>query len=175
MKKVLLISILCIFLLQSCCHIFYDLLNEKKSYCDFSNSTENKNYLFDFRLGVREDLYKYKIDSLNRRLKFIFSITAPQLPLIKLNSISYTRKINKDTIPMKLYYESTYILPNTINKLPFILEIDSIGTKHLGFRIVAESSESFHETKVIYISYDIEYATILLAIVSAIWIFYNHH
>lgn len=156
MKKIIAINIICFFILQSCCNVFYSLLNDKKSYCDYSGFSVNKYNLFDFGLGVREDLYKYKNDSLHPRLKFIFGISAPKLPLIKLNSFSFTQEKNKDTIPMKLYYESAYIVPISIDSLPIIIEIDSVNRKHLGFRIVSECNETYNETKKIYINYDIE-------------------
>lgn len=142
------------FLLQGCCSIISDLLNKNtKTYKDYRiDNYENpqKPYL-EFGLYVRKDAYKYKTDSLNPRLKYIFEILAPKLPPIKLNAITFTRKIDRDTIPLKLYYDTAYLKQAAINDLPFIIIKD-----HSGIKIIAESSESYYQTKKIYISYDIE-------------------
>lgn len=158
-KKGLFSSIFFICFFSGCkiCDINYDLGNKEKGFLDFSKRRENGYCCgLDFEVTTGSDLYKYSNDSLNERLWYQFQITGPKLPLVKLNSFSFTRKKDRDSIPYHIYFKSdNKILPTPIINLPFYIPQDLIGRPDI-FLIIAECSESYFQTKTIYISYDIE-------------------
>ena len=158
--------------------IYKDLLNEKEWNKDVNLKPSTESFYAIFGLGGWGDVYKYTSDSLHTRFKYEFNVATHTCPLIKLNSFSFTRKIDKDTIPFKLYFtdyskiekdslpfmkdsisysinKGTRGLAFPINSLPFLIDKILIGRPNT-FRIVAESSESYYNTNEIYISYDIE-------------------
>ncbi|MEI6347968.1 MAG: hypothetical protein WCP69_08490 [Bacteroidota bacterium] len=151
------IIIFVIFIFSSCCAVYLQLENKDRFNVDVNKLRDtNRNYSLNFGLGDSEDLYHYSSDSLNTRFKYELKIVSPKLPFIKLNSLIFTNKKDRDTIPFILYFRSDYnskaIL---IDSLPFC-NSDSLQGKPSIFRIIAESSESYHRTKKIYISFDIE-------------------
>ena len=164
--------------------IYNDLLNEKEWNKDVYDRSEDKIYALEFGVGGSDDVYKYTSDSLHTRFKYEFKISTPKCPLIKLNSFSFTRKIDKDTIPFKLYFKYYFKYNNydkipmdsllflkdsipyapqkeyrgivfPIDNLPFLVDKILIGKKGAP-TIIAECSESYYNTNEIYISYDIE-------------------
>jgi hypothetical protein len=124
-----------------------------------------------------------KTYSSHPRFKYAFSIPTPVLPYIKLNSFSFTDK-DGSTIPCILYYKTDnkndsvikYItgtvydlyetiyyntayttfatIINIIDSFPAIFTNDIKSDRM--FEIYAECSQSYRETKLIYVNYDIE-------------------
>jgi len=131
------------------------LENKDRYNVDVYDYSETKNYGLRFELGGSEDLFHYSKDSLDSRFKYQFEIVSPNLPIIKLNNFILTRNNKRDTIPFILYYISDYKSKATlIDTMPFCN--DSLQGKRDVFKIIVESSESYHQTKKVYISYDIE-------------------
>jgi len=166
MKRIIILSLLCILLLQACqtCDIRYDLGNANKDFTDIEDFSNEKLYGIRFGVETGKDVYKYINDSLNPRLQYQFSISTPSMPLVKLHSFSFTREKDGDTIPYKLHYktnlqykkDSTYVPYTEIASLPFSIDTSLIGKRNT-LKIIAECSQSYYETKKkIYISYDIE-------------------
>lgn len=104
-----------------------------------------------------DDIQQYSSDSLLPRLRYQFSIPCPVLPNVKLNSFSFTRKKDRDTIPGILYYRTDGRVIHIIDSLPVIFtnEIKK-NMKNMTFTIYAESEQSYASTNSIYINYDIE-------------------
>ncbi|MBP1645878.1 MAG: hypothetical protein H6Q16_1453 [Bacteroidetes bacterium] len=81
--------------------MIYPLENEYKKTWDVNDNTETK-YEVSLHFGldgswvVVENYGKYS-DTLDR-LKYVFKIPCPELPLVKLNSFTFTRQKDKDTI-----------------------------------------------------------------------------
>ena len=103
----------------------------------------------------RIDVLKYP-DSLGGRVKYQFAIGG--FTTIELNSFSFTRQKDGDTIPSTLYYRN-YITDSRviIDSLPVIFtkdvkEITLGGT----FAIYAECSQAYYVTEQVYVNYDIE-------------------
>ena len=158
--------------------IYKDLLNEVGDHEDVTLRWNSESLSAIFGLGGRGDVYKYTSDSLHTRFKYEFKIATHTCPLIKLNSFSFTRKIDKDTIPFKLYFTDYSLIPKDslpfmkdrisyapekltrgivfpIKSLPFSIDKILVGRPN-SIEITAESSESYYNTNEIYISYDIE-------------------
>ena len=158
--------------------IYKDLLNEVGDNEDVTLNWNSESLLAVFGLGGWGDVYKYTSDSLHTRFKYELNISTPKCPLIKLNSFSFTRKIDKDSIPFKLYFtdyskiekdslpfmkdsisysinKGTRGLAFPINSLPFSIDKMLVGKPNT-FKIIAECSESYYNTNEIFISYDIE-------------------
>lgn len=104
-----------------------------------------------------DDIQQYSSDSLLPRLKYQFSIPCPVLPTVKLNSFSFTRKKDNDTIPFVLYYRTDGREVHVIDSLPVVFtnEIKK-NLKIVPFEIFAECEQSYASTKKVYIHYDIE-------------------
>jgi len=132
------------------------LENEKgTSYDVYSYFAVPDTVRVQFGLSNDEDIQKYS--SSRKRLKYRFCIPCPVLPTVKLNSFSFTREKDGDTIPCVLYYRTKGRVVNIIDSLPVIFT-DSIekGKKMVVFEIFAECSQSYAATKTVYINYDIE-------------------
>lgn len=144
--------------LTGCISISHDLVNENNYYEDYRKETEIGKYFVVLGLGgYNENLFQYSKDTLLERLIYSMSIHTPKCPIVKLNSFAFTRFIDKDTIPFVLYYKSLYIDPVIIDSLPFVLPSFYPNDSLAHFEIVAECSESYLNTKEVYISYDIEF------------------
>ena len=168
-------------MLYSCVDTGLSLDNENGTshdVCDFfviSILDTMANVRIDFAINGmynEEDIQKYS--SSHSRLKYYFSVT-PHLPIIKLNSFSFTSE-KGDTIPSVLYYKTrdtnnkivTDIIVNDsflvvdgtiiniIDSFPAIFTNDIKNEMKGGFRIFAECSKSYREIKTININYDIE-------------------
>ena len=102
------------------------------------------------------DIQKYP-DSQYSRLKYRFAVLTPVIPTVRINSFSYTRENDKDTIPCILYYRNKKDEAVIIEKFPavFTNEIKSDMLSEM-FIIFAECSQSYYKTKQIYVNYDIE-------------------
>jgi hypothetical protein len=105
--------------------------------------------------------YKYSNDSLKARLFYRFSIPK-KVSTVKLNSFSFTRNKNKDTIPYALYYRGIsadsckgYIITD-VDSLPFYLNEEEKKQFKGAVSIIIECSEIYVKINNIYISYDIE-------------------
>ena len=143
--------------LTGCISVSHGLVNENNYYEDYRQETEIGKYFVILGLGDGVDLFQYSKDTLLPRLLYSMSIHTPKCPIIKLNSFAFTRSKDKDTIPFILYYKSLYLEPVIIDSLPFILPSYYPNDSLAHFEIVAECSESYLNTKEVYISYDIEF------------------
>jgi hypothetical protein len=104
-----------------------------------------------------EDIFQYHTDSLHIRLKYEFNILGPVLPTVKLNTFSYTRKENSDTIPCVLYYRTDDMVAHIIDSLPVVFTNEITKEMEVrGFAIYAECEQSYKSTDKVYIHYDIE-------------------
>jgi len=159
MNKIILLGffLICIFF-SGCISITNDFVNEDGYISDYRQETKIGKYFVVLELGgYNENLFQYSKDTLLPRLLYSMSIHTPKCPIIKLNSFAFTRSKDKDTIPFILYYKSLYLEPVIIDSLPFILPSYYPNDSLAHFEIVAECSESYLNTKEVYISYDIEF------------------
>ena len=113
---------------------------------------------FGLPIGINEgDIQSYTNDSLCPRLKYSLRILGPVLPLVKLNSFSFTHKKDGDTIPCILYCRIRGREIHIIDSLPAIFTNDVKKELNMSsFIIFAESNQSYAFTEKIYINYDIE-------------------
>ena len=139
------------------CDIRHDLWNKDRTLYDFSGGN-GAGCALEFKIDTRyEDVYSK--DTLHPRLLYEFEMVARSMPLIKLNSFSFSKKMDGvEPIPYHVYLDSYGGLkvPITlVDSLPFYLP-DSIQGRGGVLQIVVESSEACYETDILYISYDIE-------------------
>jgi len=167
MVKTLLFLLCVIFLVFciSCVSIGRDLFNEEGTYTDvygyfyvpeMVSITFEQNVMYN-----EEDIQKYDSYPLHERFKYRFSIPTPVLPVVKLNSFSFTdRKGN--IIPCILYYKSDdktdgSVIINIIGNLPAVFTNDiKKDMNNRSFVIFAECSQSIRQIETIYVNYDIE-------------------
>ena len=161
MRRLIVSSIFFMFLFSGCvmCDIYKDLDNKTHDY-DYCNITDkNRNFLLQFEISTRnQDVFSSNTSY--PRLLYVFGVHTPKLPFIRLNSFSFSKgKNGADTIPFRAYmytYQQRTPIPIDI---PFTLP-DSLQGKSASLEIVMESSESYYETKKLYVSYDIEVDTL---------------
>jgi len=158
----ILLSIFCI----SCVSIGRDLVNEEGTYTDvygYFNVPERVRITFevpDYLYNV-ENIQNYDSDPLQKRFKYSFCIPTPVLPVVKLNSFSFTDE-KGNIIPCILYYKSDdktdgSVIINIIGNLPAVFTNDIKKEFNVrSFEIFAECSQSFRQTETIYVNYDIE-------------------
>ena len=157
MRRLIVSSIFFMFLFSGCvmCDIYKNLDNKTHDY-DYCNVTDkDHNFFLQFEITTRnQDVFSSNISY--PRLLYVFGVHTPKLPFIRLNSFSFSKgKNGADTIPFRAYmytYQQRTPIPIDI---PFTLP-DSLQGKSASLEIVMESSESYHETKKLYVSYDIE-------------------
>ena len=109
----------------------------------------------EFGITSDDDIQKYDSDSLPR-LKYSFHMPCPVLPNVKLNSFSFTSE-EGNIVPSILYYRTDGRVVHIIDSLPAIFTNDiKKHMKNRSFEIFVECSQSYYETKIIYVNYDIE-------------------
>ena len=159
MKKI--ISILGIVLIIHGCALDMNkyLVNSLGRDYDFGSIDRNRFgiafYAELHTIDMEDALKQYESDSLNPRLAYKFSFLNPTLPKITIHSFSFT-KINGDPIPTIFYYQSDtgYVI---IKSLPVTFsEKDSLLVSISGLRVIAECSQSYHQTKDVYINFDVQ-------------------
>jgi hypothetical protein len=147
-------SLLC---LSSCrADIRKDLVNKESVNWDIDDSSREY-YPISLKFGLvsDDDIRKYTNDSLHTRLKYSFLMPCRELPVVKLNSFSFTK--DNDTIPCSFYYRTDGRKVNIIDSLPAIFTNDvKRNITNRSFEIFAECSQSYYETKTVFINYDIE-------------------
>ncbi len=140
------------------CYMIYPLENESRNVFDLDDYTETK-YEVSLQFGINswmtpdENYGKYS-DTLDR-LKYIFSIPCPELPLVKLNSFTFTRQKDKDTIPTIFYVWGGKGETLLIDSLPVSFD-NKIKEKIQSFSIIAESNAPFRDIDSVYINYNIQ-------------------
>ena len=103
-----------------------------------------------------EDIQSESSDLSYEKLKYHFSIPYPILPIVKLNSFSFTNK-NGDTIPSILYYRTIGRRVHIVDSLPVIFNDDIKRKEEMIVPLIwVECSQSYASIKTVYINYDIE-------------------
>jgi len=163
MKKLTSIIVIA-FLLNACMvDIGTGLVNSKGRMTDFGSTDKDKfgiAFYTELESIYPEDaLMKNRSDSLNPRLAYKFLFLNPTLPQITINSFSFKR-LNGEEIPSMLYYKNdTGIV--ILNSLPYLFKNkEDLLVTISGLQVIAECSESYHQTKDVYINFDIEIDTV---------------
>jgi len=144
--------ILCI----SCVSISRGLVNEEGKWDDIWSDYEVPEKVW-INAGIaitisNDDIQKYSSAPLqDPRLKYRFDVSTPVLPVVKLNSFSYIDK-DGNIIPCILYRRLQGFI-YIIDELPVVFLDDK---ERGGCEIFAECSQSYWQTKMIYVNYDIE-------------------
>lgn len=159
-RKILFIIIGCIFFLflfSGCltCDILYDLGNKARDY-DYNNAEDTSRCcLLEFKIATTQRDF-YSTDTLYPRLLYEFEVHTSSFPAIKLNSFSFSRKKDGvEPIPYRAYMYSYQLHTYTPLDIPYAIP-DSLHGESGSIVIVIESSESYYQTKKLYVNYDIE-------------------
>ena len=142
----------------SSCFLYRDLRTKTKAQDIYKIHKEQKWYLFSADIFKRYrgvDIYKKKniFVKLSYLLEF-HNISLFDNPVIELHSFSFTNK-NGDTIPCTSYYNYSYMNDSVcfkIDTFPFSFNIKEQITP---FNILVEADQLYHETKIVYVSFDI--------------------
>jgi hypothetical protein len=104
-------------------------------------------------------IIKNRCDSLNPSLSYRLSFLNPTLPIITIHSFSFTR-LNGEEIPSMLYYKNdTGVV--VLDKFPYVFKNkEDLLVTISGLQVVAECSESYHQTKDVYINFDVQIDTV---------------
>lgn len=157
MKKII-IFLFAVLLLQSCVDMRQYLVNNEGKGYDFNSVDTNRfGIYFDSELitiDPENAMIKKRNDSLNPRLAYELAFLYPTLPEIKINSFSFTR-LNGEEIPSMLYYKNdTGVV--VLDKFPYVFKNkEDLLVTISGLQVVAECSESYHQTKDVYINFDV--------------------
>lgn len=149
------IAIISIFLFSNCTSQRVNLLlNDKKQDTDIQLGIDYGYCCgIDCGLYTGDDVYKHERDSSDTRLKYQFKIISPNLPIVKLNSLSiHDKQGNK--IQYNLYSRFRYDPIIDAKELPLV--IDKYANEKGTIIIVAECSQTYKETEEVYFSYNIE-------------------
>jgi hypothetical protein len=160
MKKIAFLIIVVITVNACRMNVLMELVNSNGGTVDFNTVELNRFPIyFNSELTTTEGIKDYTSDSLDPRLAYELSFLGPKIPKITINSFSFKRK-NGEIIPSVFFYKSD--TGNVmINSLPVtFVEKDSLLINISGLVIYAECSESFHETKEVFVNFDIQIDTI---------------
>lgn len=162
MKKIIIFLILT-FILQSCVDMRQYLVNSEGKTYDFNSvDTTRFSIYFDSELVTVDPehaLMQNKNDSMNPRLAYEFAFLFPTLPEIIIHSFSFTR-LNGEEIPSMLYYKNdTGVV--VLVKFPYVFKNkEDLLVTISGLQVVAECSESYHQTKDVYVNFDVQIDTV---------------
>jgi len=162
MKKIIIFLILTLFL-QSCVDMRQYLVNSQGHGYDFNSVDTNRfGIYFDSKLitiDPENAMIKKRNDSLNPRLAYKLAFLFPTLPEIIIHSFSFTR-LNGEEIPSMLYYKNdTGVV--VLDKFPYVFKNkEDLLVTISGLQVVAECSESYHQTKDVYINFDVQIDTV---------------
>jgi len=160
MKKIVILAVICIFCIGCKGMIFYSLENKQKSWYDAKGYSSKPYYSYEFGIGSK--VYSEDNPELKKSyIRYKFNIGTDSLSAVKLNSVTFKRKKDGDTIPTRTYIIERFTVRNDpipINEYPFIATDKVVIDKRCRFLIIVESTipEEEQETKRLYISFDIE-------------------
>ena len=164
MKRIIAIIIMA-WIIQGCVDMRQYLVNSKGWRSDVNSLDTNRfSIFFDAELitvDSDEALFKNRSDSLNPRLAYKLAFLFPTLPQITIHSFSFKR-LNGEEIPSILYYKNdTGVV--ILNRFPYIFKNkEDLLVTISGLQVVAECSESYHQTKDVYINFDVLIGTVEL-------------
>jgi len=162
MKRIMVIIIMA-WMFHGCVDMRQYLVNGSGTSYDFNSvDTGRFSIYFDTELitiDSEEALMKNRSDTLNPRLAYKLAFLYPTLPRITIYSFSFKR-LNGEEIPSMLYYKNdTGVV--ILNHLPYVFKNkEDLLVTISGLQVHAECSESYHQTKDVYINFDVQIDTV---------------
>ncbi|MDR2979814.1 MAG: hypothetical protein LBV02_05190 [Bacteroidales bacterium] len=165
------------YLFSGCCAFNFSL-GKKERRRDIDTSLVQKNgqqceitaNLDGVKRIYTQHAYTNKRDGSREKLGYYFMVKnkamrpseRKPLPDIVIHSFTFTKKENRDTVPLYLYYQTTYLESVLIDSLPCSIRVENAEDKPAGIvAIYAESDLSYKRpykrgVRKLYVSYDIE-------------------